>query len=766
MVFCCSQAQTKKSVTIGILADETSVENAPLLEQLQQEITAVLGQNASVTFKEPLENLYDLRKAKANYSALESSDADIILSFGVINNIALYQQQSFQKPTIVFGSINSDFIALDKDQTTTGIDNLAYIITPISYSGDLDAFGFIYDFKKVAILVDDYMIGALPLTELFDGYFAEKEATYSLIALPRDGSISNLLGDEDAVYLAGGFDLSDDAFQTLVSAINERQLPSFSSSRKRHVEKGILATQQPDANIDQFFRRIALDVEALVNGTNASELPMTINYESQLTINFNTANSIGFPLRYSMLGIADFIGGDIVVKKDITYSLVDIMQRVLDQNLDLEVSEQSVLLSAQDVKTAKSNFLPEITASAGALYTDPDLAEVSGGINPEFATTGNVSLNQTLYSESAGANITIQENLQKAQEATFNASQLDALLDASVAYFNALILKRNTQIQNQNVQLTKQNLNIAKQNFKAGAGSQGDVLRFTAELAQNTQNLVESNNQLKQAFFAINQLVNNAVDLDIDIEEASIGNGLFRDNNYQDLMEVLDDPKLRPGLIRFLIEEAKKNAPELKNLDYNLAANDRSYRLSDYGRFIPTLSLQGNYNLAISQSGIGSDIPRVGPDGAYNVGLNLSLPIVQGNRQNINRLTAKIQENQLIAQKGSTELNIERRVNDLVLNLMNEIANIELSGVAVEAAEEGLRLYQNAYEEGAVPIIQLIDAQNTFLAAQLGNATANYSYLLASVELERAIAYFFLMNSNESNRDFVQRATEFILTNN
>ena len=762
-------AQRSKTITIGILADEASVENAPLLEKLQNEITAVVGQDAKVLFNDPIENNFDLEKAKANYLALEASEVDIILAFGVINNIALYQQKAYAKPVIVFGSVNSDFIDLPADQKTSGINNIAYIIAPLSYSKDLDAFNSIYEYKKVGILVDDYLPEALPIKELFNTYFADKDATYTLISIPENGDISKLLGDIDAVYLAGGFDLSEAAFKTLVSTINTNQLPSFAANRKQDVEKGILATNQPESNIDQFFRRIALDVESIINGTNPSELPMLLEYKNRLSLNFNTAKEIKFPLRYSMLGTIDIVGGENNFISENAYSLLDIMNGVIGRNLGLEVERKNIDLSSQDVKTAKSNFLPDVSASATGLYLDPKVAEIANGNNPEFSTSGSVGLQQLIYSEGAAAGITIQENLQKAQQETYNAAELDAVLNGAVAYFNALILKTNAQIQAQNLEVTKKNLEISEQNFQAGASGKSDVLRFRSQMAQNMQTLIEAGNQLSQAYYTINQLMNNPIDMEIDTEDAVIAEGLFSNYRYQDFLEILDNPKLRPNLVDFLIQEAKANAPELKNIGYNLEATQRSYRLNAAGRFVPTIALQGQYDLEFSRSGAGTTVPTgfpVSPDGSYNVGLNLSLPIFNQNLRNINKQTAKIQEDQLNIQKSNVDLNIETNINALVLDLTNEIANIQISKIAEEAAKESLDLTQIAYSEGAVPLIQLIDAQTNYLQSQLASATANYNYLLASMQLERAIGYFFLLNSEDTNQAFIQRANEFILNRN
>ena len=81
-------------------------------------------------------------------------------------------------------------------------------------------------------------------------------------------------------------------------------------------------------------------------------------------------------------------------------------------------------------------------------------------------------------------------------------------------------------------------------------------------------------------------------------------------------------------------------------------------------------------------------------------------------------------------------------------------------------AKESLDLAQNAYKQGAIPVIQLIDAQNNSLQAQLAKTTANYNYLITSMQLERAIGYFFLMHNQSENQDFIQRATQYILNKN
>ena len=101
-----------------------------------------------------------------------------------------------------------------------------------------------------------------------------------------------------------------------------------------------------------------------------------------------------------------------------------------------------------------------------------------------------------------------------------------------------------------------------------------------------------------------------------------------------------------------------------------------------------------------------------------------------------------------------------------MLSIINQISNIELSKISEQTAQEALELTQTAYSSGSVNIIQLIDAQNNFLNAQLARASAIYNFMINAIQLERTMGYYFLLNSKEDNAEFQQRFLGFINTNN
>ena len=758
-------SQTKKTIHVGTLLDRSSKEALQVFDALKKEIKAVMGPHTKVVFTEPLVGNYEVGKYQSNYKLLLNDTTDIILVFGVVNLNFLDRNNTYPKPILAYGSVNADFIEIPFGQQTSEIPNVNYVISPFSYKEDLVTFKELCDYKNIGIIIEDFLLKKESVQNFFKNYFADKEERYTLIS--AEGSIENqsLLDSVDAVYFAGDYNFGSVVRKVLIDSVNAKKLPSFSATGVKDVKIGVLATQQSNTDSEHFYRRVALNFESVVKGINPADLPVYIDTSKKLTVNYNTANRINFPLRYSILGQVDFVESNVPAKNDFTLSILDVMNGVVSSNLELQSEKKNNELFDQEVQVSKNNYLPDLAVGATANYIDPELAKVSLGQNPEFSTSGNVVLQQLIYAPDASANKTVQKELSKAQKEFYNSEQLNLILDASVAYFNSLVNKTNVNIQNQNLQVTKLNLELAEQNFEEGASGKSDVLRFKSQMAQNTQSLVEAANDLRQSFNAINSLLNKPIGTKLDVENAVISEGLFKNYNFEKMSELIDNPRTQPLLIAFLTEEAKRNAPELKNLTYNMEAIKRNYRLNAGGRFLPTVSLQGQYNYFFNRSGVGSS-PLLGagiPDASYNVGVNLSLPIFQKNLRNVNRRTTEIQQEQISLQQQNTNLFISQNVNNVVSDIATQIANIYITKIAEETAKESLELTQTAYKNGAVPVIQLIDAQTNYLQSQLGSATASYGYLLTSIKLERIIGYFFLLHSDEENQAFIDRANSHIL---
>jgi len=747
---------------VGILADRATPETQRLITLLEAEIRAVIGEDAIMSFPEKFRLVSQsmAKRSEANYNTLVEEGCDIILVFGIVDYVVLSQRQDFPVPTIIFGVAPSDF----SEEQFSAKENLTLLSDTHSIIDDLKALRFIYDYESVAIahevdFLKNFDIEAI-LSERLDS-----DINFRIIPFDGVDDIIAGLGEEEAFYLGGGFLLTDPEIKKLADELVTRGIPSFTATDAHDVELGLLASNQPATTLDQLFRRIALTIESIVNDAPPSELSSTFNSDQQLSLNVETAARMGLSLRYSRLAQTNIIGDRSKIEIDKTYNLREAMLEAIDKNLGLQSSLKSVELAEQDVKTARSNYFPQLNAALSGSYVDPALAEVSNGQNPEMSTAGNLTLNQTLYSPSVSANLKIQKELKEAQEQSYNADKLDAIFNVANAYFNILLAKSNLLINERNLDVTKRNLELAQQRFDAGEAGKSDILRFTSQRAQNTQALIEAVNGVDQATIALNQLLNYPLDRKVGVEDPELGEGLFEEYKYDQVMRLLDNPVTAKPFVGYLVQIAKENAPELKALNNNINATNLSYSLAQRGRFVPSVALQGQYIRTLSRTGVGTEFPTGFPeipDGYYTTGLSVSLPIFQANQQNINQQTAQIQLEQLGINLQNTNLSIAQGVNNAVLQLVNQVTNIELSKVSVEAARESLDLTQESYAQGAVNRVQLIDEQDNYFQAQLANANAIYNYLLSVLQLERTLGMYFLLNTQEQNDDFNQRFNDYL----
>ena len=173
---------------------------------------------------------------------------------------------------------------------------------------------------------------------------------------------------------------------------------------------------------------------------------------------------------------------------------------------------------------------------------------------------------------------------------------------------------------------------------------------------------------------------------------------------------------------------------------------------------MPTVAAICEYNRTFGTGGVGIPDPSIGiPVNNYNLGVSLSIPRFDSNLRNIDRRLARIQYDQLRLSREDATETIEQFVRDIVLDLVQETRNIELTGMAEEAAAEGLELTQTAYANGAVILVELIDAQANLLRARLSRVSAIYDFLFASMELGRFVGHFFPLATDEENQEFLDR---------
>lgn len=756
-------AQDPEPIDVGIMIDQPPAEVSALFNQMRDEVLAVVGTAATIRMEEAniRTNDYDPERAEANYQALLDDDTDLIIAFGPVSAAVVAGRDAYPKPTIVFGGVNRDLLDLPERGATSGISNFTYLIASESYENDMRTFKALYDFEHVAVVMPPGPIEALQLRERLPPLMQELDAEFEIVPYDSPASVAPALERADAVYLLESLLIPDEEIRQLAQMFIDRRLPSFSGSRRLDVELGLMATNQPREGLDSFFRRLALIVESVAEGDDLADRPVYFDLNQTLTLNFTTAEAVGVPIRYSMITSTEFVGEFINPIAERVYSLRGLVTEALASNPALASSQRNVRLAEQDRASAWSAYLPNLEASVTQSVLDRQIASAA---NPQFSLDGRLSLTQTIISPDAIAGISIQNDLLDAERRTLQGVEWDLVVDVTNAYLTALIRKASLEIQARNLDVSKQNLLIAQQSFEAGQSGRGDVLRLESLAAQDMQAVVAAISALEQSFHQINAIVNAPIDREIDVEDLTAEDGTFSDDVGQIIRTTLDDPALREPFEDWMTLEAVANSPELQALDYSITAVERDADRNGAQRFVPTVGAALDLNRSLSTSGEGAPPSGMGLDQYFTLGIVASVPLFDSNRRRIDRHTSQIRQSQLELQRLDAEVNLERAVRDVIHDLTRESANIELSGISERAAAEALELTQAAYASGAVTVVELIDAQRDLLSAELGRASATYSFLATATGLQRLVGHLTSLHTEAENAAYINQFLEYLET--
>ena len=754
------QAQTKKSVNIGVVYDGIAGEADELFNGLKNELETLLGSkyNIQLPDNKALASDWSPENASANYDRLtRDRNVDIIVGIGILTCSAIVQKDSYAKPVILLGVFDPELQGLPRAaDNKSGVHNLTYLLLNASLERDLDTFYEIFPYKKVGIVFYDEVMKFISADTSFVQEVMVKNGTSYELLLVND-NVDEVLAaaseDVDAFYLGylGPFEKDEKA--RLIDAINKKGVPSFASS-VANVKRGVLAAVAPEENFARMVRRISLNIESILNGEDPANLPVNLSFEENLTLNMQTANKIGFSPKFSVLAKAELIN-EFVLEGARVVSLSDVMHEAINANLDLKIEEGTVNSAKKDVSLARTNFFPALRLSATGVQIDKDRAEGSFGQQPERTITGTVAVEQLIFSEQAIGNVSIQKHLLRASEQGYEQLQLDVMLDAAVAYFNVLRAKTGRNIQKDNVDLTKRNLEIAKQREAVGYSGRSDVYRWGSRLATANTDLLAGKNDVELAKIQLNQLLNRPINEAFIAQETTLSDSLYV-SYLGSVREYLDTPKSLNIYTDFLVEEAIRNSPEVRQVVANIDALQRSRTSFKLERFVPTVGLGVDWQHVFSRNGAGSDVTGVVPiDNPWNVSLNASLPLFQGGATSVNIQQTSIEINKLDDQKARLVQILELNVRAAMLDLIVKSVNLESSKKSAELADKSLDLVQDEYAQGRVSIVDLVDAQNASLNANLSALDSEHEFLISVLRTERALGKFTLLSTSEEQQGFL-----------
>ena len=777
-----TSGKSSEQYNIGLLIDGEWQNENLLLEGIKREILELTQGEFDVRFPEQKMLHGDWSKASVIQKLdqlLNDPDVDMIITLGIIGCHEITQRGPLPIPVIAPYILDSEFQNPPVTaRGVSGVQNLSYIVVPSNFKRDMEFFREIIEFKNIGIVISEYDMECLdPSGRKLKSQFNDYGLNATVIPLKNDVESALLDIDEsiEAIYLLPLPALSDKDYRMLIQGLIERDLPSFSYVGEERVRMGILAGLNREV-LTRTSRRVALNMQRIFLGEEAMNIPVSISLDKQLTINEETADLINISPPWAVVTEANMVGEKPDEDK-IEYDIFEVVDEALKVNLDMKAKDYYILSGKQDINAARSNLLPTIEANGNYIIVDEDLANASLGQQAERTTSGSLTATQVLFSEPAWANMSIQRKLHESRLKESEQLKLDIIQDAATAYLNILRAKTFEKIQQENLHLTRKNYELAQIREIIGSAGPAEVFRWESQIATNRKEVIEANSQRNLVEMQLNRILNRPIEESFDIVDVDLKDPVFITAN-DDIFKFIENRKAFKLFRRFMVEETFKNSPELASFDAAIEAQRRALTSSNFSFFSPTLAAQGQYNKTFSREGAGTngielpaafaqfgDIFPELKDENWTIGLNLSFPLFRGGdkfaqqQKNSKKLTQLLIEREALAQQ------LEQRVRSALHIAGASNASIKQTRLASEAAQKSLQVVQDAYSQGMVTIIELLDAQNAALITDLAAANSIYDFLIDLMEVERAYGGFNFYSNTELRQQFFARVYEFFENN-
>jgi outer membrane protein TolC len=305
-----------------------------------------------------------------------------------------------------------------------------------------------------------------------------------------------------------------------------------------------------------------------------------------------------------------------------------------------------------------------------------------------------------------------------------------------------------------------------------GYAGSAEEYRWESERASARKEVIEAEHSLEIARIALNQLLHKPLELKFTVEEISYDDPSFCTSDPR-LEDATDNPWDYKIFRDFLVQQGMKNSPELKRLDTLIQAKRRKLSSSKNAFWAPTIGLKYNLSERFSASGAGSgelSLPAGFPvelggadDINWEVGVNFSLPLYAGSSRIAEKNKASDELEKLLLDRQAAAEKIEQHIRNSLYNAGTSNASIELSRQAADAARKNYELVSDAYTQGVVSIIELIDAQNFFLVSEQVAANAVYDFIVDMIAVERASGRFWMFRTISEKEQWFNDLERFFL---
>lgn len=389
--------------------------------------------------------------------------------------------------------------------------------------------------------------------------------------------------------------------------------------------------------------------------------------------------------------------------------ITDAIEMTLTNNLSLKSLRQEAAKAYARKVGARGLWTPSLSVTA---YVDDQREnQTSDGSNRTSARVARATLSQTLYN--GGRNSALQRQARAAEtiaDLRLADGENAVIGELFARFYNVLLQEGRVEAGRSAVLTSEAHLRELERKSELGLSNRLEVIRAQGSLASNRANLTAAEGLYESALISLMDFMGH------DPEDRLYPDGELR--------------VIAPSGSRAeSLELAMTSRADRLALISQIAQQDDQIEI-ERASMRPTVSLNATagYLDPYRNADRGSD--------TWRAELSITVPILDRNSSRSNVLNAQAVQEQNKISLEQKELEIRSGVETAWIELESSTHRLESTRLALELAEETLRLSEVGFQEGVTPQLDLLSAQTSLTEARLNNLSALYNRMLAIVALK------------------------------
>ena len=401
------------------------------------------------------------------------------------------------------------------------------------------------------------------------------------------------------------------------------------------------------------------------------------------------------------------------------WSLQDCVDHALENNIQVKREKLNTLEQENNLKQAKLNILPEISAGYMHQYKSGfSFNDHIYNFDDEFKTSGYAGLESdlTLFDGFANLNkVKMYEYELEKSLAQYHEFRNYIILEVASSYLHVLLDQEMLEIAKNQLEITTLQVKKTNQLVEVGNVARGELMKIMALEANDKLVVVQADNQLNLSYLNLIQLLELETKEDFEIVSPDLN--LIMSFKIPEIKEVFD--------------LAYINLPQIKRSELNVKVKETELKMIQ-GDMYPDFHFRTSFNSWFLSSAGYDSLSRFDQLGNHKemiYSLELSIPVFSRweNKKNFNNAKIQLKDADYLYELEKKKLfkEIQQAHADAVAALNKYMASEE----AVTANTEAFKYTEQKFNVGLVTSVDYNLAKNELLKARSELLISKYNYI-------------------------------------